>query len=247
MYPKIVDETLFYSVQQELKRRNKHSKQGMSSGHIMAGLVECGECGKNLTVRNQKHTSTTMNCGNRDCSNNKSIPIAIYNEFRLATQATAIRNILEANNNVDMSKELLVLDGKIDDLATNIENLMDMAMGGSKAAQERTIKLEAERDILELKRVEITNIEVVNPVFTNLKLTGLNLANDSKNFNQMLKQAGYKIIQSGSIIKSDNLSLEYVKWNPKGYIVKIHGIEEIYPLKSDDLAREEKVAKVLLT
>lgn len=87
IYPQAIDNATFAIAQAQLKERSKGKVQGAASGHVLAGLVKCSLCGSNYSVRNHKHSASVMFCGKgkrgkTHCTNTKSIPLAIFDEFR---------------------------------------------------------------------------------------------------------------------------------------------------------------------
>lgn len=228
VYEPSIEESLFYSAQNIFKERvekygtykkgegaKKGLAQGSKSNHLMSGLVACKQCGKNYSVRNQKHSATVMYCSNSskgNCSNKKVIPIAIFNEFRMRTQNAYIQKIVKSKVNNDNQKLVVALDGKIDTVSKSIENFNDLVEAGSKSAGKRVMKLEAELEELQNQRVGLIASESPTATIENLKMAGLDMAKDPLILNAMLKQVGYKITAEGKTMYLDNDRMEYVKW-----------------------------------
>ena len=63
MHEPIVDEQMFYVVQEKIKSR-KCCRRGDGTTSLFAGLIKCGECGKALTIRktNAKHPIDIYAC-----------------------------------------------------------------------------------------------------------------------------------------------------------------------------------------
>jgi DNA invertase Pin-like site-specific DNA recombinase len=254
VYEPVVEESLFYSVKNLIESRKKGQKQGGASNHIMAGLVGCKRCGKNYSMRNQKHSATVMYCTSSnkgDCTNTATLPLAVLNEFRMRTQNSYIRKVLDAKVDNDNQKFIVALDGKIDTVSKSIENFIDLVASGSKSASKRVIKLEDELEELTLERAGLFASESTTVNIENLKMAGLDMSKDPLILNGMLKQVGYKIQVDDKTITLDTDHMEYIKYVKSGaatgsYEVSCHGvIEHIYKLPDDRLSADEHIYQLI--
>jgi DNA invertase Pin-like site-specific DNA recombinase len=248
-YEPAIEEQLFYSVQNLITSRTKGKKQGGASKHIMAGLVACKRCGKNYTVRNQKHSATVMYCtasNKGECDNTSVIPMAILNEFRVRTQNAYIQKIIDSKVNNDSQKLVVALDGKIATLKTSIDNLVALVEAGSKSGVKKTIELESRLEELELERIGLVATEPTTVNIQNLKQAGLDMSTDPLILNGMLKQVGYKIMVDDKTMTLGDDQLTYVKYvktsaNQGAYEVSVFGNLEYIKKPKDDLTVDEKV------
>ncbi len=252
VYEPVIEEQLFYSVQNIFKERAEKSggykkgegakkgvAQGRKSNHIMAGLVVCKRCGKNYSVKNQKnHSAPIMYCSNpnkENCDNRKTIPIAILNEFRMRTQEAYIKKILDSKIDNDNQKLVVALDGQIDTKSKSIENLIDLVVSGSSFAAEKVTKLEAELKQLKLERVGLVQTETSTANIENLKMAGLDMSKDPLILNAMLKQVGYKIAAEVKTMYLDNDQMEYITYvKPKKCPLREENNKQIIAAMAND-------------
>jgi DNA invertase Pin-like site-specific DNA recombinase len=250
VYEPAIDEDLFYSVQNKIKS-DSGTRQGAKSNHIMSGLVECKRCGKNYAIRNQKHSASVMYCSNANkgnCDNKAVIPLTVLNEFRMQTQIGFINKIINSQVNKDNQKSVVALDGKIDTLYKSIDNLVVLVANGSSGGINKTLKLEAELKELEIERAGLVQTKTSTVNIENLKMAGLDMANDPSKFNNMLKMVGFKIIADNKTMSIGEDQMEYIKHlqgskkKPSGYEVSIFGNKEVIPKSaSTSLSQDEQV------
>jgi len=244
IYPAAITDTLFYEVQKEIKRRASGRKQGKKSNHIMAGLVVCSNCNSNYSIRNHKHSSTVMYCStankdNTKCSNTTAIPVAVINEFRLRTQQPFIQEILNSEMQSDSSNRLVVIDGELGSIKSELEMWSDLVGTGSRTALSKITELETKEDALNLERIGITNSTTNELAFGSLFHEGLSLTEDPLVMSSMLAKVGYKINGNNRILTVGNNSIEYISYsNTNGYKVIEEG-EETYYKKPKDASLAE--------
>jgi DNA invertase Pin-like site-specific DNA recombinase len=227
IYPQAIDNATFAIAQAQLKERSKGKVQGAASGHVLAGLVKCSLCGSNYSVRNHKHSASVMFCGKgkrgkTHCTNTKSIPLAIFDEFRYQTQIKYLYKIMDSEIQQEVENELLVIDGKINELNNSIENTEKAIDSGEI---KNTIRLYKKLDKLqdELEQLDFDKINVVNTTKTKFDLvkrtsqaltSGMNeLLSDHNKLNGMLKSVGYAIQANSNKMSIDGSSLVYLKFN----------------------------------
>lgn len=217
-YPAAVSEELFYSVQEEIVRRSKGRTRGSKSGHILAGIVKCGECGSNFSIKNYKHSSSVMRCSlaNKDktrCSNIKSIPTSVLDYFRISRQTHYIQKIKNSELSTINEDKLVIIDGRLSEIEKSLHALSeDMKTNGfSSFLSHRSRAFEKEKQELETKRAGVRAVTKNKLSFPELKNYGLLLSKDSIALNAMLIKSGFSISCQDNIIKNDNESIEYVR------------------------------------
>jgi DNA invertase Pin-like site-specific DNA recombinase len=227
IYPQAIDDATFAIAQNEHKERNKGKVQGAASGHVLAGLVKCSNCGSNYSVRNHKHSASVMFCGKgkrgkAHCSNTKSIPLAIFDEFRYKTQIEYLYKIMSSEVQQKVESELLGIDAKIKECNLSIENIENAIE--SKEIKNKTRlykKLDKLQDELERYQLDKMNIASTNKTKFDLVKstsktfsTGIDdLLSDHNKLNGMLKSIGYAIQANNNKIWINNASLSYEGFN----------------------------------
>ncbi|WP_341488609.1 recombinase family protein [Photobacterium damselae subsp. damselae] len=101
VYPAAVDKATFYAVQDELATRRKNSgKTGRTplSGKFLCGLIKCGCCGSNYSMRKNRHSKDAMLCSNSNkrkdlCDNSKTLPYQILEYAVLKTLKPTLEKI----------------------------------------------------------------------------------------------------------------------------------------------------------
>jgi DNA invertase Pin-like site-specific DNA recombinase len=243
IYPQAIDDATFYIAQQELKERSTGKVQGAASGHVMAGLVKCSLCGSNYSVRNHKHSASVMFCGKSKrgkthCSNTKSIPLAIFDEFRYQTQIEYLYKIMGSEIQQEVENELIGIDGKIKECDLSIERIENAINSGEIKNPTRLYKkldkLQDELEQLQLDKINIasttkTKFDLVKSTSQALTSGMKELLSDHNKLNGMLKSVGYGIQANSNKMSIDDSSLEYLKFNQvKGeYICLNEAFEEV--------------------
>jgi len=227
IYPAAIDDATFYIAQQELKERSGGKVQGAASGHVLAGLVKCSDCGSNYSVRNHKHSAPVMFCGKAKrgkthCSNTKSIPLAILNEFRYKTQIEYLYRIMGDEVKQEVENELIGIDGKLNDLDLQIDKANDfiLTLDDPSRMQKKINKMTAEYRQLELDKINIavstkTKFELVKSTSKTFS-KGINeILSDDNKLNGMLKSVGYAIQAKHNKMWLNGTSLEYLRFNQR--------------------------------
>jgi len=252
VYPAAVEESLFYSAQKEMVRRRGSLKRGVATNHILAGIIKCAHCGSNYSLRQHKHSSHTAYCtvANKDktrCNNTGSIPLQIFNEFRVATQTPYILKIVNSEMESDSNKKLVVINGKIENTQNSIDNLMDLALNSKRQSPtlaKKLDKLEEEMEQLEIDKAGITQVDNTNLTFANVKLRGLDLIEDTVALNGMLKKIGYVINAKGKDMWIDNTKWKYIRYIDGQYEILMDGSVEMLN-KAKGTTELEKVAQLV--
>lgn len=225
VYPQIITETLFYSVQSEIQRRSANKFQGKHSNHIMAGLVKCGECGSNYSVRNQKHSSTVMVCTNstkKSCTNTKTIPIDVLNEFRVATQASYIQSILDSEMDAEKEDEIIIIDGRLKDFKKQKDNIIKLIrLTGDESLATELLEVNKHIGELESKKAGVTESITSKISYASLVNKGLHLGLDQDELNGMLRKSGFKISVVGKVI-----TLNENRWEYKRHYMGVYEVIE---------------------
>lgn len=229
IYPKAVDEVLFYQVQAEIPKRGEQGKRCSRSGHVLAGLVICSSCGSNFTIKNQKHSSTTMKCPTANkghCDNTPSVPVKVINHFRLRTQTKYLQKISDAEIKTESDSELIIIDGQLSDIKIQLNNWLSGDASSSRTAAKAIMSLELQEDELLKKRAGIVASDARELSFSNWQKQ-IKLAPDSSVLNAMLIKIGYKIMANNKILTVDNESIKYVSYaNNKGHLIIADGEPE---------------------
>lgn len=223
VYPAAISEALYYKVQEELKRRADGKSQAPRSGHFLCGLVKCGCCGGNYSMRSNKHSRDAMMCSksNKDktrCGNGKTIPVQVLDWIRYETFEDAIKQIEMNSQTQEAEEQLTVVNGQIDELSTKLDNLMDMVMGGSKIAQATATKLEAELEVLEQERDKLL-LATRTPTelsYSEAVQMGSEMLEDSEKLSLLLRNVGYELVAEGHTVTFKERVFEYVKWSRVG-------------------------------
>lgn len=228
IYPPVISKADYYLVQKEIEKRKNNKTRGKSSDHVMAGLVKCKECGGNYSVRQHKHSGTVMYCtkskraGNQ-CSNTKSIPMPIIEEFRRQNQMKYIYEILNGDVKLQIEEKVTVIDGEIKDLKERQKRILRaIEVTDDDSLTERLTELKSEISQLETDKRDIsiktkTQFELVKATSQEFNAKMNDLMCDDKKLNGMLKSVDFVITGDGATISIDNSSLEYMKYNNGKY------------------------------
>lgn len=127
IYPPIVSDDLFYQVQKRFE--DSYKPATAPTKHFLSGLVKCGHCGSNMQVKANKHSPYTMTCVTRSkfgvsrCENGRTFPVPVLQYICNDTATSALQQALTKIELSDSQKELIVIDGKINETSTKIQNL----------------------------------------------------------------------------------------------------------------------------
>ncbi|WP_052729964.1 recombinase family protein [Photobacterium halotolerans] len=219
VYPAAIPEHLFYQVQEELAKRADGKSQSPRSGHHLCGLVKCGRCGGNFSMRTNKHSRDAMLCSvankRKDkCDNNKTIPVQVLDWIRNETFAEAIQQIESNAHNQEAEQELSIVKGQIADLEGRIDNLIELVAGGSRLTQKKVSKLEHELELLQERESDLL-LRIRTPLeisYGNALVIGSEMLDEPEETSSLLRKAGYVLIADGNEIRYKDRVWEYVKW-----------------------------------
>lgn len=225
IYPQAIDDATFHIAQKELKERNNGKIKGAASGHVLAGLVKCSACGSNYSVRNHKHSASVMYCGKgkrgkTHCTNTKSIPLAVFDEFRRKTQIEYLYKIIGTEMKQEIESELIAIDGKLKELDIKIDRIEDaiLEVDDSTRLRKKLNLMQAEYKQLKIEKTNIaskvkTRFDLVKSASKSLSSGLDDLLSDNNKLNGMLKSVGYVINVKHNKMWVDNSVLEYTKYN----------------------------------
>jgi DNA invertase Pin-like site-specific DNA recombinase len=251
IYPVTVEPSVFYSAANETKRRKLTSHgQGVRVNHVLSGLVVCGECGKFMSLRQQKHAATVIHCSTANkfkekCKNTKVIPIQIANEFRELCQAPYIEKILNSQSVIEENKQQIELDGQLEEVETRLVKLNQRYdEQGEDFILDMMGDYNGKRKAIQAKLAGLTQ-KASNDIvsFADIKRHGLNLSNEPQLLNNLLKKIGFRIVALGNKLTVDNDVLEYLSVSNKtGYKIAINGqVEFMQKIQNTDLTFNESV------
>ncbi|MCQ1060847.1 recombinase family protein [Photobacterium sp. ZSDE20] len=221
-YPAAIPDYLFYQVQEELARRADGKSQTPRSGHFLCGLVKCGCCGGNFSMRSNKHSRDAMLCSiankRKDkCTNGKTIPVQVLDWVRNETFAEAIQQIETNSQSQEADQELAVVKGQIAELEERIDNLIELVAAGSKRTQKVVSLLEDELEKLHEKESDLL-LQIRKPSevsYADAMVTGSEMLDNPELLNELLRKTGYYLSVNGNKITYDDRVWEYVKWSRK--------------------------------
>ncbi|TOA15798.1 hypothetical protein CGK32_23730, partial [Vibrio parahaemolyticus] len=243
VYPAAISEQLFYQVQDELKHRATGKGQTPRSGHYLAGLIQCGECGGNYSMRANKHSPNAMLCGvsnkRKDkCQNGATIPVQVFDWVCTETYHDTLKRIEQKALSQEAEDELVVVNGRISTLEEQLDNLMELVAQGSKRTQKKVLQVEQELEELESRQSELM-LEARKPnelSFADAALIGSELKDDPEVLGDLLRKAGYSIIADGTTIRQGSRTWVYGRYYQK---------EDSYRMKEVD-SKGEVIEEFLL-
>ncbi|PSW21427.1 recombinase family protein [Photobacterium sanctipauli] len=221
-YPAAIPDYLFYQTQKELARRADGKSQSPRSGHFLCGLVKCGCCGGNFSMRTNKHSRDAMLCSvankRKDkCTNGKTIPVQVLDWIRYETFGEAVQHIQDNSQSQEAEQELTVVKGRISELEERIDNLIELVAAGSKRTQKIVSKLEGELEELQEEESNLL-LQLRNPAETSYAdalISGSEMLDEPDLLNELLRKVGYHLAVDGNKIKYKGRVWEYVKWSRK--------------------------------
>lgn len=217
VYQAVIDESLFYKVQNALRDRTKRASK--PHHYFIGGLAKC-KCGNNLTfVRNEDmygNVSVSGRCTKRGrlgyekrdgkefgCDNKSTIPAIVLDTIIHQCLPDAVSILIKENKVTDFDDHLQVIRGKIEEKSQEISNLLDLLQSGIAEVKERIITLNREKESLINKELEITaSIGSLNNLeeFDELYLQEKKYRNDYQKFNRLLQRIDFKAVCDGKLI-----------------------------------------------
>tara|TARA_A200000159_G_C7293095_1_gene326609 strand:+ start:114 stop:1283 length:1170 start_codon:yes stop_codon:yes gene_type:complete len=217
VYEAVIDESLFYKVQNALRDRTKRASK--PHHYFIGGIAKC-RCGNNLTfVRNEDkygNVSVSGRCTKRGrlgyekrdgkefgCDNKSTIPAIVLDTIIHQCLPDAVSILIKENKVTDFDDSLQVVRGKIEETAQKINNLLDLVQDGVTEVKDRILSLSREKEILINKESEIkASIGSLNNLeeFDELFLQEKKYRNDYEKFNRLLQRIGFKAVCDGKLI-----------------------------------------------
>ncbi|MDH4554784.1 recombinase family protein [Pseudomonas sp. BN417] len=199
VFPAVISKDLFYRVQKRLEQRVE-APRSAARKHTMSGLVKCGVCGANATVKANKGKGTFVVCGKRHrigelgCTNNKSIPYALFNFLASQTSSSYLQRALQQQQLSESEKQAIVVRGELDEISQRLDQLYGLAeLGATDELKRRIQALIAER---EEKQGRLTFlVQDSGPITLDDAVETENdlLDDDSERWNALLKSVGFAI------------------------------------------------------
>jgi len=240
IYPPVISKAEYYLVQSEIDKRKNNQIKGKSSGHIMAGLVKCKECGGNYSVRQHKNSGVVMFCARSKragnlCTNTKSMPMPIIEEFRRLNQLKYVYRIMNEDIQLEIEDSITKIDGNIKDLIERRKRVLraiELSYDDDLSARLKELKEEIsqlESDKRNIATQTKTKFELIKETTHALNKDMNNLLDDKDKLNGMLKSVDFVITANDSTISIDGSSLEYLKYNQikKTYTCLNESYEEV--------------------
>lgn len=215
VFPKAISTTLFYQVQQELKKRS-FTPVVTPRDLFFSGIAKC-KCGSNLSfAKDFRRGYVNSRCNRRmrrkeACDNNRSIAYKIYEYIHEQCSFNWKYLLSEHQQQSDNDSELQALDGRITALKAKINKVADIIIDTpSKALGERLTAFESELDDLVKKRHALTVEATLAPDF--LTDDEDTLLEDSTLLQAALVKCGYEIVShtDGSLtVTIDGVTYSY--------------------------------------
>jgi len=206
----------------------------------MAGLVKCKECGGNYSVRQHKNSGVVMFCARSKragnlCTNTKSMPMPIIEEFRRLNQLKYVYRIMNEDIQLEIEDSITKIDGNIKDLIERRKRVLraiELSYDDDLSARLKELKEEIsqlESDKRNIATQTKTKFELIKETTHALNKDMNNLLDDKDKLNGMLKSVDFVITANDSTISIDGSSLEYLKYNQikKTYTCLNESYEEV--------------------
>lgn len=243
VFPPVVDKELFYRVQKRLEPKADAPTPAAARKYLMAGLVRCGVCGANATVKANKGKGTFFVCGRRHrigqlgCTNNTSIPYLLFDQIRKWTSVPYLQTAIQRQQLTENQKQAIVVRGELEEISKRLDRLYQtVEYGLTNELKTRIQALIAERDE-KSGRLQFLESDSphVGPIIAHD--TGASLAfADGMRLNAILKSVDYAIsfFPDGSITASGPSGEGAINYAYAGYAPK----PAMYLLDTPDGRRE---------
>ncbi|NMH61275.1 recombinase family protein [Alteromonas ponticola] len=214
VFPPAIPEPLFYKVQNALASRTKRASK--SQHYFVGGLTKC-RCGSNMTfvknVGRNGHVNINGRCTKRGrigfvktengiigCDNKKTIPLVIIDIIAHWCLPDAIQEVTQGQTTKDTQDKIYVIEGKINEISTEINRLTKLVLAGVQEAEDQTIELNLKRAKLQKDKELLT--EKLGNAADLIELNQLleierGYRQDYLKLNRLLQQAGYKLVCDG--------------------------------------------------
>lgn len=223
IYEPLVSEEVFYEVQQTFASRSR-SPVAKPKSWLLTGLVRCGTCGSGSKINNNKGKSCRVQCSSRarlgaeGCSQKTSFAYIALDFIRSEVQYAALLRYANTKQVHSSTKELIVVKGKVEDLQSRIENILNLVerTAASQATQSRLTALQSELDALLAEEAALSQTA---PTGTTADIEDLEeMANDMEGpeLSRLLQQAGLviEIFDDGSIV-AEGHTYQYGGYNKR--------------------------------
>lgn len=196
VFPKAISPTLFYQVQEELKKRS-FTPVVTPRALFFSGIAKC-ECGTNLTFATDfKRGYTNSRCNKRtrrkeSCDNSRSIAYKVFEYIHEQCSDNWKYLLLERQQQTDNDSELQALDGLITALEAKVNKVLDILIETpSQRLQKRLTDIESELEKQIKQRHTLTVETTLAPDFIT---TGeQELLNDEALLSSTLIKCNYEI------------------------------------------------------
>lgn len=215
VFEPLVDETTFYSLQNEHKHRSKTMSPEETYG--LSGIVVCSVCGGRFLYRRKRHAdymiiyancATYLKRGPQHCSNNKTWPYQVLQYIFEDTYHTVLANVLAKRVSDRSTVELDLLRSKLGDLnerIAQVAGISDRLGGNVEEMVSKLVAMNAER--LQLNMSIMKYEEAMQKEAPTLSLGSdfgigeLNdlISSDSIILRELLKRHGYRILIEGNV------------------------------------------------
>jgi DNA invertase Pin-like site-specific DNA recombinase/uncharacterized protein YqgV (UPF0045/DUF77 family) len=216
VFEPVVTEEEFYRA--KAIRESRHKSSGPSSKYFVQGIFKC-HCGNNYTfprtnaARNNGVANYNGKCtrksklgeGERPICKNQNVPLQVADAVVHWCVSDAIEKIHSNKLNQQNSEQIVVLEGKRDELTEKIKAVAAALaeVGYIDEIKDQLIFLKSEREAVEasLERVrsEITSLPSNFKFDTILELEQ-ELRKDYTAFNRLLRLVGYQVVIKGDIM-----------------------------------------------
>ncbi|MDH4872907.1 recombinase family protein [Pseudomonas sp. BN515] len=242
-FPPVIDRELFYRVQQRLKPNANAPTPAAARKYLLAGLVRCGVCGANATVKANKGKGTFFVCGRRHrigqlgCTNNTSVPYLLFDQIRKWTSVPYVQAALKRQQLSESQKQAIVVRGELDDINQRLANLYELAELRMTDQLKRRIQVLVEAQDEKQGRLNFLESDSshIEPVFAHDVGVSLEFL-DGMRLNAMLKSVDYAIgfFPDGSITAPSPSGEDVISYAYAGYAPK----PAMYLLDTPDGRRE---------
>lgn len=232
VFPKAIEESLFYRVHSAIeKRKVKHSSSSKTK-MFLSGLVVCGNCGGNFRVKGSAKNSNrrTMVCNTSqhrpyECDNTTTIPYPILLVMCFLSHKEAMNRILTNHYENKQQIEIDAINGKLSDLNIKIDKTYKLILKNedSEYLELQYNELENEKKELKVALVDIENqlteSSNTNEYSTSDFSTEQDIDKDLEVKNLLLKKVGFKMVANGTNVVSEGLSMNYLGKKKKKLVI----------------------------
>lgn len=191
-----IEEVVWYQAQQLLGKRSGIVN---ARANPLAGIVICALCGGNMARRNanEKNVNATMTCYTRglnkaSCSNSKSYPMPVLGAVFFETMRGYVAASLQRTKLTGAEQERVLLNGRLSDLNTRKQHLLNLVELGDEDAAERVRGFISEAKELQSQLDVLPKTDSQAPV--NLEEVYRVVNGDPFALTRTLQLGGYRIV-----------------------------------------------------